>query len=343
MSGSRTSSRTTSGCSESGRVEPGLAVDRLADDVVAVGLQHAGAPSARNAAWSSTIRTVGDTQSIVGTRQQSPQWGPPLPLVWSTEPRAGARGGLASTVLRGPREAGDSVLRRSLRTQITTRVVALSAAAAMLLGVALVSLIVAVTGQRDAARVAFRSQQALSLANQLEKSLLSIENGLNRYVATGEERYLRTTQPRARRLPGADATPRAGSSPTTGPAARACRALGEAIRDYDEFWATSLIDDRARGRFDEARSQVQTNGGALAAGRGPRAVRDAVRPRARGHPRRARTRAESRSARAIGLGHRRPRRSSSRSRSASPCTCAARSCARCAPSPRRPGASPPAT
>ena len=64
------------------------------------------------------------------------------------------------------------MLRRSLRTQITTKVVALSAAAAVLLGTTLAVLIVAVIGQRDAARTAFRSQQALSLANQLETSLL---------------------------------------------------------------------------------------------------------------------------------------------------------------------------
>jgi CHASE3 domain sensor protein len=70
-------------------------------------------------------------------------------------------------------------------------VVLLAAAAAVLLGTVLVVLIVAVTGQRDAARAAFRSQEALTAGSQLEKSLINIENGLRGYVASGRERFLR--------------------------------------------------------------------------------------------------------------------------------------------------------
>jgi len=77
------------------------------------------------------------------------------------------------------------VLRRSLRTRITTRVLALGATVAVLLGATLVVLIIAVTGQRDAGRIAFTSQKALTLTNRLETSLLAIENGLRDYV----ERY----------------------------------------------------------------------------------------------------------------------------------------------------------
>src|SRR4051794_41392697 len=54
----------------------------------------------------------------------------------------------------------------------------------------MVVLIVAVTGQRDAARSAFRSQEALSAGNQLEKSLITIENGVRGYVASRRERFL---------------------------------------------------------------------------------------------------------------------------------------------------------
>ncbi len=70
------------------------------------------------------------------------------------------------------------VLRRSLRTRITTRVLALSAAVAAALGATLVVLIIAVTGQRDAGRVAFGSQKALTLTSRLETSLLAIEKGV---------------------------------------------------------------------------------------------------------------------------------------------------------------------
>ena len=137
---------------------------------------------------------------------------------------------------------------------------ALSAASALLLGAALVVLIVAVTGQRDAARTAFRSQEALSLANGLEKSLLSIETGLNRYVTTTEQRYLSA----ARRELGAypAQTRRLTRLVSDDPGQqRRVRELAEAIRDYDELWVRLLIDIVADDGFAEARSQVETNGG----------------------------------------------------------------------------------
>jgi signal transduction histidine kinase len=153
-----------------------------------------------------------------------------------------------------------NVLRRSLRTQITTKVVALSAAAAVLLGAALVTLIVAVTAQRDAARVAFRSQQALSLANQLEKSLLSIESGVNRYVTTGDERYLSGAKRELADYP-AQTRRLAGLVSDDAGQQRRVQALGVQINDYDEFWVKSLIEIATQDGFDAARSQVQTNGG----------------------------------------------------------------------------------
>jgi signal transduction histidine kinase len=77
------------------------------------------------------------------------------------------------------------MLRRSLRTRITTRVLVLSATVAVLLGATLILLIIAVTGQRDAGRIAFKSQKALTATSRLETTLLAIENGLRDYV----ERY----------------------------------------------------------------------------------------------------------------------------------------------------------
>src|SRR3954467_3907556 len=80
------------------------------------------------------------------------------------------------TVTRAPE--GSRLVRRTFRTPLTTRGLLLSAGAAVLVGIVLVVLIVAVTGQRDAARSAFRSQEALAAGNQLEKSLLTIEKGV---------------------------------------------------------------------------------------------------------------------------------------------------------------------
>jgi signal transduction histidine kinase len=199
------------------------------------------------------------------------------------------------------------VLRRSLRTQITTRVVALSAAAALVLGASLIVLIVAVTGQRDAARTAFRSQQALSVADQLEKSLLSIENGLNRYVSTEKPPFLVPVRRELALYPSRTERLAALMSDDPGQQARV-RSLAVQIKDYDDIWVQTLIEiAREKGGagerdgFVKARSQVETNGG--------RSRLDAIRTRfarlfdrERAVIRARESKAESRSSRAIGFG-----------------------------------------
>jgi CHASE3 domain sensor protein len=113
-------------------------------------------------------------------------------------------------VTRAPQ--GSRLVRRTFRTPLTTRVLLLSAVAAVLVGTVMIVLIVAVTGQRDAARSAFRSQEALAAGNQLEKSLLTIENGVRGYVASRRERFL-----------SAATSPAAGSASSLRPTRR-CRA-----------------------------------------------------------------------------------------------------------------------
>ncbi len=152
------------------------------------------------------------------------------------------------------------MLRRSLRTQITTKVVALSAAAALLLGTALVVLIVAVTAQRDAARTAFASQEALSLANQLETSLLSIESGLNRFVTTQNEAYLRAVDQELAAYPAITKRLIGLVSADRTQQARV-RTIGKQIRNYDVIWATTVVQIVREDGFDEAQSQVETDGG----------------------------------------------------------------------------------
>lgn len=75
------------------------------------------------------------------------------------------------------------MLGRSLRTHITTRVLVLSATVAVLLGATLIVLIVVATAQRDASRVAFRSQRALTLSRSLQTSLVTVDRDLRAYVA----------------------------------------------------------------------------------------------------------------------------------------------------------------
>lgn len=137
---------------------------------------------------------------------------------------------------------------------------ALSAAAGLLLGTALVVLIVAVIGQRDAARTAFESQDALSLANQLETSLLSIESGLNRFVTTTDETYLRPVDRALAAYPAI--TKRLVSLVSADPGQqRRARAIGNAISRYDVVWATTLVEIAREDGFPQARSQVETDGG----------------------------------------------------------------------------------
>ncbi|MBW3608731.1 MAG: CHASE3 domain-containing protein [Actinobacteria bacterium] len=115
------------------------------------------------------------------------------------------------------------------------------------------------SAERDAARVAFRSQQALSLANRLETSLLSIESGLNRYITTENETYLRSVDRELAAYPAI--TKRLVSLVSADPGQQAqVRAIGKAIRAYDVIWATTLVEI-ARENFDKARSQVETDGG----------------------------------------------------------------------------------
>ncbi len=131
------------------------------------------------------------------------------------------------------------MLRRSLRTRITTRVLTLSATVALLLGIILILLIIAVTGQRDAGRIAFQSQEALTLTSKLETSLFAIESGLRDYI----ERYptLRL-QPVTTRLDDYPAQQRAlADQLSNDPGQRArVREIGQKIDDY-QLRANALI------------------------------------------------------------------------------------------------------
>jgi CHASE3 domain sensor protein len=159
-------------------------------------------------------------------------------------------------ILFGPRE-GAATLRQKLRTRITTRVVALSAAGSILLGVTLVLLIVAVTSQRDSARTAFRSQEALAVGSQLENAVITIENGLRGYVASGERRLLVPVEDAMRRYPGQQrALARLVSA--EGAQRQRVRRLGGMVDDYVGLWARSVIGLAAQS-LERARSQLVTN------------------------------------------------------------------------------------
>jgi len=176
---------------------------------------------------------------------------------------------------------------------------ALSVTGALLVGTALVVLIVAVTGQRDASRTAVRSQEALTAGNQLEKSLITIENGLRGYVASGRRRFLTPATQALAAYPAELRELTSLLSDDPGQQRRA-RRIGGRIEDYVTLWARPLIA-LARDRPPAARSVVVTGGG--------RARLDAIRggfarlfEREREVARAREERAEQRSSLAIAFG-----------------------------------------
>jgi signal transduction histidine kinase len=146
-----------------------------------------------------------------------------------------------------------TLLRRTFRTRITARVVALSAAAAALLGLALVLLIVAVTSQRDSARTAFNSQETLAAGRELENSLITIENGLRGYVASGQPRLLQPVNEALRLYPARRRKLEALVSHDPIQRRRVAQ-IDADIQFYSDFWVEGLIDlahdasDRVRAR-----------------------------------------------------------------------------------------------
>jgi signal transduction histidine kinase len=135
--------------------------------------------------------------------------------------------------------------------------VALSAATSILLGLALAVLIVAVTSQRDSARTAFRSQEALAAGTQLENSIITIENGLRGYVASGQRRLLAPVRDALRRYPGQQRTLARRVSKDAGQRQLVVD-IGTMIDDYVRLWAVPVIDLAGKS-IDRAQSQLLTN------------------------------------------------------------------------------------
>src|SRR3954470_8095075 len=143
--------------------------------------------------------------------------------------------------------------------RITTRVLLLSALVSILLGATLVLLIVAIDGQRQAARAAYRSQEALTAGSQLEKSLIAIENGMRGYVASGRERFLAPANASIEGYPAELLRLESLVSSDAGQRS-AVREIGESIDDYVTLWARPVIA-LARERLPAAQSAVVTNAG----------------------------------------------------------------------------------
>src|SRR5918999_570131 len=90
--------------------------------------------------------------------------------------------------MSGP--GGRGLVHRRIRKGITARVLVVSVVITLILGAAFALLIFAVRQQRDAGKLALRAQEAITAGTELQRSVVSLENGLRGYVASGKERSL---------------------------------------------------------------------------------------------------------------------------------------------------------
>src|SRR5215212_10117336 len=130
---------------------------------------------------------------------------------------------------------------------------------ALLLGGAFVLLVLAVNGQRDAGRLALRSQEAITAGTELEKTVISLENGLRGYVAAGRERQLQPWNAGLKVYPGQVRKLERLVSDVPSQQAQV-RRIKEQIDDYVNLWATPLLG-LARQRRAVAQSVIVTGTG----------------------------------------------------------------------------------
>jgi signal transduction histidine kinase len=128
---------------------------------------------------------------------------------------------------------------------------------ALLLGAAFALLVFAVAGQRDAGRLALRSQEAITAGTELEKTVISMENGLRGYVASGRERSLEPWRAGLKAYPGQIRKLENLVSDVPSQQTQV-QGIKEQIGDYVNLWATPLLG-LARQRLRVAQS-VAING-----------------------------------------------------------------------------------
>src|SRR3954470_11200418 len=151
------------------------------------------------------------------------------------------------------------LVRRRLSKRITARMALVGGIIALLLGAAFVLLVLAVSGQRDAGRLALRSQEAITAGTNLEKTVISLENGLRGYVATGRERQLEPWNAGLKAYPGQVKKLQRLVSDVPSQQAQVAK-IKEQIDDYVNLWATPLLG-LARQRLPVAQSVIVTGTG----------------------------------------------------------------------------------
>lgn len=147
----------------------------------------------------------------------------------------------------------------ALRRSITLRTAVLGSLLALALGAAFTVMVIAIEDQRAAGRQALRSQEAVSAGTELETSLISLENGLRGYVATGRERLLEPFETARRAYPRQ--VERLAELVADDPEHQeAVRQIEADIDDYVSLWALPLLNLASDSLID-ARSVLRTGTG----------------------------------------------------------------------------------
>jgi signal transduction histidine kinase len=137
---------------------------------------------------------------------------------------------------------------------ITARVLLASGVITAILAAAFALLIFAVREQRDAGQLALTSQEAITAGTELQRSVVSLENGLRGFVASGNDRALEPWNEALRDYPGQARKLQALVSDEPEQQALVRRIQVE-IDDYVGLWGMPLLS-LAREQLESARSVI---------------------------------------------------------------------------------------
>ncbi len=145
-------------------------------------------------------------------------------------------------------------MHQRIRKGITARVLVVSVVITLILGAAFALLIFAVRQQRDAGQLALRSQEAITAGTELQRSVISLENGLRGYVASGKERSLESWNQALREYP-AEAEELSGLVSDEPSQQELVRQIRSDIDDYVALWGRPMLD-LARDQLPSARAVI---------------------------------------------------------------------------------------
>ena len=139
-----------------------------------------------------------------------------------------------------------------MRHSLTARTLLGSAVLAVVLVVAFAVLVIAIGNLRSVGRVALRAQQAVTVGTELERSAVTLENGLRRFVSSGREADLEPFTAARERYP--EQVERLKALARDDPQLRAdVDRVATLISDYIGLWALPFLETaRENPRYGRA-------------------------------------------------------------------------------------------